>query len=132
MTGPMHDERSACCGAISDETRSPFEIVELEWKDGVAAGLARCRCCGQAYAFDTVASSGAGLRVYAFARIGADHYAAVVRALESPGLSAADLDPSRARAALVDGSSMQGRGDRDLLAGIGLPHCHPIWIGEAG
>jgi hypothetical protein len=79
----MPDAVARCCQDVSAPTKSPFEIVQLGWNDGISDGLARCKLCGTTYAFDVVCAEG-DLRVYGFARIAEAHYRAVASALRRP------------------------------------------------
>ena len=111
----MSHDAAECCLGIRVPTPRPFEVVELDWYDGVTAGLARCRSCGQAYAFDVVASSPDGLRVYGFARIAPAYYEtmAALGGKRVPPMN--DVQEWRDALAPVESRSPSHQADRDLF-----------------
>lgn len=85
---------NACpCRGMHERTRSPFEIVQLGWYDGITSGLAKCRECGQTFYFDMLGwDEEQWLRIYAFAAIAAESYEHVSRVdREGPSTAAGAL-----------------------------------------
>lgn len=110
----MPDAVTRCCQDISAPTRSPFEIVQLGWHDGITDGLARCKLCGTTYAFDVMCSAG-DLRVYGFARIAEAHFRAVSSALRRPPPPVEKLQEWLRVVAEVESIVPRAASNRDLL-----------------
>ncbi len=108
-------EDSTCCLAIHSPTASPFEIVQIDYYDGTTEGLARCKVCGRAYAFDVLAQSDDGTRLYGFARIAPAHYEAVSAATEAVPGSLEEVPSWREKLALVEARTPRQQGERDLF-----------------
>jgi hypothetical protein len=74
-------DSAPCCEQIRAATPAPFEVIELDYCDGVTEGLARCRTCGRTYHLALLCvDAGTSRRVYGFARLGTDDYARGVAA----------------------------------------------------
>ena len=108
-------EAAACCQAIDMPTPSPFEVIQLDYADGIAAGLARCRVCRRCYRFDTLTTSPMCLRVYGFAQIAEAYFDGVAAASEPAPASLTELPTWLARLAVVESRLMAHQADRDLL-----------------
>ena len=108
-------EDAPCCQAIRSPTASPFEIVQLDYYDGTTEGLARCKVCGRTYAFDVIAQSPEGTRLFGFARISPAHYEAMAAATEGTPASLEDAQAWVEKLAVLEARVPRGQAERDLL-----------------
>ena len=108
-------EDAPCCQAIRSRAASPFQIVQLGYYDGTTEGLARCKVCGRAYAFDVIVQSDEGARLYGFARITVAHYEAMAAATEGAPASLEDAQSWVEKLALLEARVPRQQAERDLL-----------------
>ena len=93
----------------------PVRDLQLGWYDDVTEGLARCKVCGKTYAFDVVATSPEGGRIYGFARIAEAQFLAVSSALDRAPPLPDQVQKWREAIAVATVRTATDQSDRDLL-----------------